>query len=385
MYQFQFFMPTKVLFGPGQLNNLHAEKLPGKKALIVTSNGTAVKKFGYLARVESELDKAGAEHILFDQIRPNPTTANVMDGAKVIRENGCDFVVALGGGSVMDCAKCIALMATNDGDIWDYSFSVTGGKKPFAKAAMPLIAITTSAGTGSEVDPFSVISNDATQEKTGFLSIFPVLSIVDSDLMMSVPPRLTAYQGMDAFFHAAESVINTNEHPMGEMFALKAIELVAKYLPTACKDGANKEARAYMALANSLAGYYMLCTSEHTMEHALGGYHENLAHGAGLIMISHAYFDFFAERKAAEIPMIKMAKAMGVENPTSGKDFVAALDKLIADVGCAELKMSDFGITRDELKKLPQRIHEVMGGNIDADPVKLSDADYLAIFEAAYK
>ena len=308
-----------------------------------------------------------------------------MDGAKVIRENGCDFVVALGGGSVMDCAKCIALMATNDGDIWDYSFSVTGGKKPFAKAAMPLIAITTSAGTGSEVDPFSVISNDATQEKTGMMSTFPVLSIVDSDLMMSVPPRLTAYQGMDAFFHAAESVINTNEHPMGEMFALKAIELVAKYLPTAYKDGANKEARAYMALANSLAGYYMLCTSEHTMEHALGGYHENLAHGAGLIMISHAYFDFFAERKAAEIPMIKMAKAMGVENPTSGKDFVAALDKLIADVGCAELKMSDFGITRDELKKLPQRIHEVMGGNIDADPVKLSDADYLAIFEAAYK
>ena len=385
MYQFQFYMPAKVLFGAGQLNNLHAEKMPGKKALIVTSNGNSVKKFGYLARVEAELDKAGAEHILFDQIRPNPASKNVMDGAAAIRENGCDFVVALGGGSVMDCAKCIALMATNDGDIWDYSFSVDGGKKRFTKPALPLIAITTSAGTGSEVDPFSVISNDATQEKTGFLSIFPVLSIVDSDLMMSVPPHLTAYQGMDAFYHAAESVINTKEHPMGEMFALKAIELIAKYLPAAYKDGSNKEARAYMALANSLAGYYMLCTSQHTMEHALGGYHENLAHGAGLIMLSHAYFDFFAERKAAEVPMIKMAKAMGVENPASGKDFIAALDKLIADVGCADLKMSDFGITRDELKKLPQRVHEVMGGDIDADPLKLSDADYLAIFEAAYK
>lgn len=385
MYQFQFFMPTKVLFGAGQLNNLHNENLPGKKALIVTSNGTSVKKFGYLKRLEDELDAAGVEHILFDEIRPNPTSVNVMDGAKKINDNGCDFVVALGGGSVMDCAKCIALMATNDGDIWDYSFSVDGGKKRFEKPALPLVAITTSAGTGSEVDPFSVISNDATKEKTGFLSIFPVLSIVDSDLMMSVPPHLTAYQGMDAFFHAAESVINTKEHILGEMFALKAIELIAKYLPVACKDGSNKEARAYMALANSLAGYYMLCTSQHTMEHALGGYHENLAHGAGLIMLSHAYFDFFAERKAAEIPMIKMAKAMGVENPTSGKDFIAALDKLIADVGCADLKMSDFGITRDELKKLPKRVHEVMGGDIDADPVKLSDEDYLVIFEAAYK
>ena len=385
MYQFQFFMPTKVLFGAGQLNNLHNEKLPGKKALIVTSNGTSVKKFGYLKRLEDELDAAGVAHILFDEIRPNPTSVNVMDGAKKIRETGCDFVVALGGGSVMDCAKCIALMATNDGDIWDYSFSVDGGKKRFEKSALPLVAITTSAGTGSEVDPFSVISNDTTQEKTGFLSVFPVLSIVDSDLMMSVPPRLTAYQGMDAFFHAAESVINTKEHTMGEMFALKAIELIAKYLPVAYKDGSNKEARAYMALANSLAGYYMLCTSQHTMEHALGGYHENLAHGAGLIMLSHAYFDFFAERKAAEVPMIKMAKAMGVENATSGKDFIAALDKLIADVGCADLKMSDFGITRDELKKLPKRVHEVMGGDINADPVKLSDEDYLAIFEAAYK
>ena len=166
---------------------------------------------------------------------------------------------------------------------------------------------------------------------------------------------------------------------------MKAIELVAKYLPIAYKNGDDKEARSYMALANSLAGFYMLCTSQHTMEHVMGGYHKNLEHGAGLIMISHAYFDFFAEKKSAEVQMIKMAKAMGVENATSGKDFIKALDKLIAEVGCENLKMSDYGITKEELKKYPQRVHEVLGGNIDADPVKLSDADYLKIFEAAYK
>ena len=202
---------------------------------------------------------------------------------------------------------------------------------------------------------------------------------------MSVPKKLTAYQGMDAFFHAAESVINVNEHPMGEMFALKAIELVAKYLPAAYQNGDDKEARAYMALANSLAGFYMLCTSQHRMEHVMGGYHNNLEHGAGLIMLSHAYFDFLAEKKSAEIPMIKMAKAMGVENPTSGKDFIKALDKLIFDVGCDNLKMSDYGITKEELKKYPQRMHEVHGGDINADPIKLSDDDYLTIFETAYK
>ena len=153
--------------------------------------------------------------------------------------------------------------------------------------------------------------------------------VVDSDLMMSVPSKFTAYQDMDAFFHASETVVNINHHPMAEMFALKTIEYVAKYLPLAVKDGNDKEARAYMALANTFAGYYMMYTSAHTMEHAMGSFHDKLVHGAGLIEIAHAYYDFFAERKASEENMIKMAIAMGVTNPTSGKDFITALDKLI--------------------------------------------------------
>lgn len=387
MYHFDFYMPAKVLFGEGRLQSLHEEKLPRKKALIATTNGKSVKKYGYLAALEKELDTAGVAYELFDQIRPNPTSDNVMDGAALAKKTGCDFAIALGGGSVMDCYKCIALMMTNDGDIWDYSLSVNGGKKQPAHNAAPIVAITTSAGTGSEVDMASVITNEKPQEKTGifFTSMFPTLSIVDSNLMMSVPPKFTAYQGMDAFYHASESVINKNEHPMGEMFALKAIELIARYLPAAYRDGSNKEARAYVALANTLAGYYMLCTSQHTMEHVMGGYRDDLVHGAGLIMISHAYFDFFAERKAAEEPMIKMAKAMGVENPTSGKDFIRALDNLIAAVGCDNLRMSDAGITKEELKKYPKRVHEVLGGDITADPLPLSDADYLAIYEKSYR
>jgi len=387
MYNFQFFMPTKVLFGAGQLGNLHLEQMPGRKALIVTSNGSSTKRYGYLEAVEKELDLAGVGHVLFDEVRPNPTNHNVMDGVAKAHQNGCDFVVALGGGSVMDCAKCIGLMMVNEGDLWDYAFSQKGGKKDFVRPMAPLVAITTSAGTGSEVDMFSVISNDEMEEKTGVFdrSMFPTISVVDSDLMMSVPSKFTAYQGMDAFFHAAESVINTKEHPMGEMFALKAIELIAENLPKAYADGTDREARSNMALANSLAGYYMLCTSQHTMEHVMGSYHDSLAHGAGLIMISHAYFDFFAERKAAEAPMMKMARAMGVENPTSGKDFIHALDRLTAAVGCQDLKMSDHGITREELQKWPQHIHEVLGGDITADPLPLSDEDYLSIYEASYK
>lgn len=386
MFNFVFDNPVKVLFGPGMLAHLHEEELPGKKALIVTTGGSSVRKYGYLDRVQNELEKAGVGYAVFSEVRPNPTDVNIMDGARAVKENGCDFVVALGGGSVMDCSKSIALMVTNGGDIWDYSGSELGGKKEATEPAIPVVCITTSAGTASEVDPDAVITNSATHEKSGlsFPSMMPRISVVDSDLMMSVPPHLTAWQGMDAFFHASETMMNSNVHPMAEMFALKTISLVAEFLPRAVADGSDREAREMMAYANTFAGYYMMCTSAHTMEHVMGSFHEDIAHGAGLIEIAHAYYDFFAERKAAEGQMIKMAKAMGVEDAKTGKDFVAALDELIEKVGCSGLKMSDEGITKEELKLYPAKVHEVKGGNIEADPLPLSDEDYLAIFESAW-
>jgi alcohol dehydrogenase len=383
--QFVYDMPTRVLFGPGSLKKLHEEKLPGTKALVVISHGGSMRRHGQLDALLAELDAAGVAHELYDGIRPNPTNTSVDEAAELANTTGCDFVIALGGGSTMDASKAIALVATNEGSCWDYSPSSTGGKKTPTVDPLPLICITTSAGTGSEVDMWSVITNDETQEKTGYASMFPTMAVVDSDLMMSVPPAFTAYQGMDAFFHASESVINTNEHVVGEMFALKAIELIAKYLPRAVADGSDKEARNNLAIANTLAGYYMLCTSEHTIEHALGSAHPQLVHGAGLIMISHEYFDFFAERKACEEQMVKMAKVMGVTDATTGKDFVAALDKLIADVNCSDLKMSDNGISRDELPGVVDLYHKVAGGNNDADPVKLSDEDVLGILQRSYK
>lgn len=386
MYNFVFDIPTRILFGAGQLNNLHKEKLLGQKALIAVSNGQSIKKYGYLQRLEEQLKKADIEYVLFDKVRPNPTAQNVMDGVKLARENGCDFVISLGGGSVMDCGKCIALMMKNEGDLWDYSLSKQGGKKIPQNPAAPNICITTSAGTGSEVNQYAIISRDDLEEKTLFCgySMFPVISIVDSDLMLSVPPKYTAYQGMDVFFHASETMMNKNVHPVAEMFALKAIELITKYLPLAYKDGSNKEARSYVALANTLACYYVMSTSAHNMEHVMSGFHPELAHGAGLIMISPSYYEFFIQKGLGKERFIKMAKAMGVENPTSGNDFLNALNNLIADVGCDDVKMSQAGITKEELKKYPAKVFEVLGGDITADLMSLTEKDYLEIFENAY-
>ena len=196
--KFQYYIPTKVLFGAGQLDRLHKQKLPGKKALIVLSGGTSAKRFGYLARVEEQLDKAGVSHELFDKVLPNPVQEHVMEGAAFAKETGCDFVIGLGGGSVIDTAKCIAIMAVNEGMLWDYVFGGTGGGKLPKNHPLPIVAITTTAGTGTEADPWAVITNTKTHEKMGpgFDGMFPVLSIVDPDLMMSVPQKADGLSGL---------------------------------------------------------------------------------------------------------------------------------------------------------------------------------------------
>lgn len=385
MYQFIYDHPVKVLYGCGQLGKLHEQTLPGKKALIATSNGNSVKRYGYLDRVQKELELSGTEYVLFDEIRANPTNKNVMDGTARMKENGCDFVLALGGGSVMDCAKCIALMAVNEGTLWDYMSSEKGGKKVPEHPALPIICITTSSGTASEVDRGAVISNDELEEKTfvSFPSFLPTLSIVDPEITVSVPPTFTAYQGMDAFFHASETVLSKPCHPMAEMFALKTIELVTKYLPRAVKDGSDMEAREMMAYASSYAGYYMLCISGHRIEHVIGSFHEDLPHGAGLILTAHAFYDFLAGKGSVDDRLVLMAKAMGRQDASSGQDFVDALDDLIAAVGCSDMKLSSWGITEEEILKYPAKIHHVLGGNIAADPVPITAEEYLEIYRKA--
>lgn len=203
---FMMYAPTLVLFGNKQLDNLHKQMLPGKKALIVISSGKSVRKNGYLSRLEGELQQAGKEYVVFDKIKQNPDKNQIMEGAKCARENNCDFVVALGGGSCIDASKAISLMSTNEGDIWDYVTTGTGGGKAVKNKPLPIVAIATTAGTGSEADCGGVVTNPETNEKTGVVNIqlFPTISIVDPELMKSVPPKYTAYQGFDTFFHSAE-------------------------------------------------------------------------------------------------------------------------------------------------------------------------------------
>ncbi|MGL4338093.1 MAG: iron-containing alcohol dehydrogenase, partial [Turicibacter sp.] len=357
---------------------------------IVISAGTSTKKFGYLKKLLEQLQLCGVAHVLFDQIQPNPTRPNVMEGAELARANDCDFVIGLGGGSSIDAAKSIAVMATNEGDYWDYIGGGTGKALPVKNNPLPIIAITTTAGTGTEVDPWTVITDEETNEKIGFGydKTFPVLAIVDPDLMMTVPPKLTAYQGFDALFHSTEGYLNKTAYVMSDMYALKAIELIGKSLVTAVKQGDNEEARANVALANTLSGLVEStsgCTSEHSIEHALSAFHPNLTHGAGLIMISEAYYTHLANSGACDQRMIDMAIALGKKEATQPMDFVTALVDLIEACDVADLKMSDFGICGDDLEKYATNARETMGGLFEFDPITLTHDDVVAILTKSFK
>lgn len=387
---FKYFIPTRILFGKGQLANLHEQDLPGKKALIVISAGKSTRDNGYLARVEKELDLAGVAHVVFDKILPNPIKKHVMEGAAVAREAGCDFVVGLGGGSSIDAAKAIAVMATNPGDYWDYVFGGSGKGQPVPNDPLPLIAITTTAGTGTETDPWTVITHEENSEKIGFGydKLFPVIAVVDPDLMLTVPPMLTAYQGFDALFHSTEGYIANIANPMSDLYALKAIELIGKSLAEAIADGKNEVARADVALANTLAGMVestSSCISEHSLEHALSAYHHELPHGAGLIMISRAYYTHFAKAGVCDERFVDMAKALGKTDATKPMDFVDALTTLQQNCKVADLKMSDYNIDKADLRKYAKNAKETMGGLFALDPVKLSEDDCVAIYTKSYQ
>ena len=397
MKAFNFYSDSRVIFGAGRLDELATMKLPGKKALLVTTSGKSVKKYGYLDRVEKLLTKAGVEYVLYDKIIPNPTVKLVDAGAALAKEEGCDFIVALGGGSPTDASKMIAIMAKNPGTIWDYIGGGTAKGKPVENGALPIVAINTTAGTGSEIDPWAVTTNEETNEKIGWgiEDCFAKIVIEDPELTVSVPQTFTAYQGLDTFMHLSECYISSLDNEFDEMFALKGIELINEYLPKAVADGSDIEARSKVMFANMLGGdtqFISGCVSQHAMEHAMSGAHQTLTHGVGLLLICDEYFEFFADKPGYGEKYAKMAKVMGVDVdalPESERAmaFVDALKKLKKACGVADLKPADYGMSADEaddLAKLARSIMPDMFMGPDAHDVYVTTEEEIAgIFRKA--
>lgn len=387
----QIYAPTKFLFGAGALNQLGEQELPGKKALLVTTGGSSCIKNGSLAKVEEKLTRAGVTYVRFAKIQANPVDTAVMEGAAFAKENGCDFIVALGGGSVIDAAKAIAVMMTNEGDIWDYIEGGTGKGLTPEKTPVPIVAVSTTAGTGSEADKYGVVSKHITNEKMafgGYDSLYPVSSVVDPVYMTSIPPHLTAYQGFDALFHATECYLNTGSNYMSDTYAARTISLVGKYLAEAVNNGSSLEAREGMAFGSMIAGSAMMISgtvAPHAMEHAMSAYHPTLPHGAGLLMISRAFYEYVAEHTSNKEKMVEMAKLLGNTEASTAEDFVDTLVQLEEACHVADLKMSDYGITEEELPTLADNAFATMGGAFEVTPCRVDKDICVQLYKKAYR
>lgn len=284
---YSFFMPTVNIMGRGCVKEVgnRCKILGGKKALIVTDKD--LNKLGLAGKIADYIKDAGLEAVIFDGAQPNPTDKNVEDGVKIYREEKCDMIVSVGGGSPHDCAKGIGLVIGNGGSIRDFE-----GVDKATKPLPPLVAVNTTSGTASEMTRFCIITNTDTKVKMAIVDwrVTPSVSINDPEIMAMMPPALTAATGMDALTHAVEAYVSTIATPLTDACALKAIELIFKYLRTAVANGNNMEAREAMTYAEFLAGMAFNNASlgyVHAMAHQLGGFYD-LPHGVcNAILLPH--------------------------------------------------------------------------------------------------
>lgn len=332
---FGFFMPVVNLMGPGSVKEVgvQAKSLGLKKALIVTDAG--LEKLGVADQVKEIIEAAGLKVVVFAGAQPNPTDINVHDGLAVFKENKCDLIVSLGGGSSHDCAKGIGMVAGNGGHIRDFE-----GVNKSKKAMKPLIAINTTAGTASEMTRFCIITNTDTHVKMAIVDwrCTPTISVNDPVMMMGMPPGLTAATGMDALTHSVEAYMSTIATPITDAAALMSIKLIGENLRQAVANGQNFVARNNMAYAQLLGGMAFNNASlgyVHGMAHQLGGFYD-LPHGVcNAILLPHVQrFNLNSNpQRLADIAVALGENISGLSVRDAAEKGLDAIVQLSQDIG----------------------------------------------------
>lgn len=374
-----FFMPSSNLLGAGALEEA-VKQMAGlgfKKALIVTD--APLVKLGFAKRLADLLAAQNIASAVFDQVKPNPTVSNVNAGLQALQALGADCVVSLGGGSPHDCAKGIALLASNGGKIEDYE-----GLDKSAKPQLPLIAVNTTAGTASEMTRFTIITDESRHVKMAIVDkhVTPILSVNDPELMADMPASLTAATGMDALTHAVEAYVSTAHNPITDACALQAIALIARHLPTAVSTPKDKTAREQMAYAQFLAGMAFNNASlgyVHAMAHQLGGFYD-LPHGVcNALLLPHV--QAYNMAKAAD-RLNRVGALLAANNPQlAGLGVIEAIKKLADMVGIPQ-SLEELGVKREDFTTLAENaLKDVCGLT---NPVQGGLDDIIGIFEAAY-
>ena len=358
MKKFNYFQPTEIRFGEGRLEELgEAVSRYGKNCLLVTV--PEIPEFSELfGRAKKILKDKGINVFHFDGVIPNPTVEVVAKGASLAKDNQVEVVVGLGGGSGMDTAKAIAVEATHPGSCWDYIFS--SESQPTEKT-LPIIAVTTTSGTGSHVTQVAVVTNPEEKYKSALFNnnLYPRISIVDPELVVTLPPHFTATTGFDVFAHAFESYINPNGSPYTDMTALEAIRIVARYLPQAVKEGKNIEARTWMAWADTLGGLSIAnagVTLPHGIGMAIGGHFPHVAHGEALAAIYPAIMRFTykaSPQKFAAVARLFDPSLEGISDELAAGKACEIIDDFLEKIDL-KIGLKDLKIPEESLQELAE-------------------------------
>ena len=378
-----FYMPKISLMGVGCIKNIPTEikTLGFKKGLIVTDK--VLNKLGLVKKITNLLDENNIEYIIYDETKPNPTTKNVDEGLKLLKDNKCDFVISFGGGSPHDCAKGIALLATNGGDIKDYE-GVNKSEKP----QLPLIAINTTAGTGSEMTIFSIITDEDRHIKMALVdkNMTPIIAVNDAELMLDMPKGLTAATGMDALTHAIEAYVSTIATPITDACAEKAITLISNNLKRAVDNGYDLEARDNMAYAEYLAGMAFNNASlgyVHAMAHQLGGKFD-LPHGVCNAILLPYVQEF--NKKAVASRLKDVAKLMGGNteglSDDEGADLAINMIKELSKSVTIPSGLEKLNVDKASFEELSKNALKDACGL--TNPIQAQLSDIISIFESAY-
>lgn len=373
---FEYELPVHLIFGAGKAAGIGKEvKKYGKKVLIVTGRGST-KRSGLLDRVEKLLDEEGVAHVLFDEVEPNPLASTVEKGAAYARSQGCEVVLGLGGGSIMDCSKSIAFAAVNEGKIFDYIY----GKK-IGQGALPLVLVPTTCGTGSEGNCFAVLTDDETKDKKSLrdYAVIAKASIIDPELMMTMPKKVLASVGFDALCHCMEAYLSKACAPVTELFAKEGIRLIGENLTRAYHDYEDKDAWAAISLASTYGGMVINqagVAAPHGLEHPASGL-RNITHGRGLAALTPVIYRKSIE--SAPERFAEIAKLLGGKDET---ELVDLLEKLLEELDL-KTTLGKEGVKPEDVDWMTENAFKVSLASINNHPKVFTKEEVREIYVEA--
>ncbi len=378
-------IPTRVIFGNNKIKYLgeYAKGLGNKSFLVIDIH---LDKMGLGDEVASLLKKSNVETIKYTDFESNPSCYKVDEAAQIAKEEKCNVVVGVGGGSALDFAKAVAVLSKHPGKCWDYVKRNDQREMYITENTLPIVAIPTTSGTGSEVTPYAVLNNPDLKEKSTIFSdrILPKISIVDPELMVSMPAQLTALTGIDAFSHALESYINIRANSFSKMVAKEAIKIAANCLPMAVSNGKNLEAREKMSWAATLAGIAIAHVGP-VLPHALGqpvsGF-TGAPHGGTIVacLVKILNFSFMSNFEVfGEVTETIEPSYRFLPLHKKAEKCIEVVQRLFNDVDC-NVKFGDFGLKEEDVEKVTDIALMAYFMDINSHPKQVGKEDILRIY-----